>query len=402
MNSVPVRNIHLTYLLGTALYHFVQMRLVFSSVLRVSDSPISTNQYMCLIAMSATLILWGTVLTSIAIWANTSRGLQPWTSWEHVHSEWSHVDVYIWTSMSPRSRSLALLSWWTIPVSSVIFFIFLGFGEDALSEYRRAGNAIIGTVRPGALPEREEKPKKGTPLASSFPDFRFAFFLMSQYNPTHLFQRSSFKKLSPYFPNSPHAPSPTVTTRVAERTSKLREPVLPLPILTKTETKLKPRLASKVSTSDSLGSLQPLMPATRSGTVDSTFYFHPTASMSNHSEITRFSISDNHLASGQIHGPFTPPSIKTPAMNQQETFQGLPQLQPLRPLDSLLGFSNSNARLQPPTKLNARRWSARSEKLRPPPLRLNLAKDRSRECASGVRTVIVAEPLEAHMRESVR
>jgi len=151
------------------------MRVIFSSILQASDSPMSTNRYMRLVAMSTTLVLWGTTLMSVTIWANASRGLRPWVGWEYVHSKWNHADVYIWTLMSPKSRSLALLSWSAIPVSSVILFIFLGFGEDALSEYRRVGSAIMSRIAPGVLPKRNEKFCSWMTLASPSPSSRFVF-----------------------------------------------------------------------------------------------------------------------------------------------------------------------------------------------------------------------------------
>ena len=169
--TVPVSDI----LLGIALYRFVQMRVIFSSILQASDSPMSTNRYMRLVAMSTTLVLWSTVLMSVTIWANASRGLRPWVSWEYVHSKWNHADVYIWTLMSPKSRSLALLSWSAIPVSSVILFIFLGFGEDALSEYRTVGSAIMNRIAPGVRPKRNEKFCSWMTLASPSPSSRFVF-----------------------------------------------------------------------------------------------------------------------------------------------------------------------------------------------------------------------------------
>ena len=146
--------------IGIALYHFVQMRVVFTSVLQVSDSPISTNQYLRLIAMSATLMLWNTTLTSLTIWTNTIPGLRPWVGWKNVHSNWDRIDAYVWLLMTPRSRTLALLFWWTIPVSSIIFFVFLGFGEDAAKEYKKVGKIIINMVPSGFLPRRSEKLRK--------------------------------------------------------------------------------------------------------------------------------------------------------------------------------------------------------------------------------------------------
>ena len=225
--------------------------------------------------------------------------------------------------------------------------------------------------------------------------FRFQvciFFSMLQYNPSHISQRSSYKNLSPYFPGSSHASAP------AMKTSKLRELILPLPVLAGART------ASTVSGSDSLNSLKPLRPPMRSGTTNSAFYFHPNTlrSMSSHSEMTRFSISDDHLAFGQMYGPPTPLSINAPAMNQQAAFQGLPPIQPLRSLNSMVGFSHSKTQSQSSVKSNGRRWSVRSEKLRPAPLRLSPAEGRLRECASGMRTVTVAEPREALMRGSVQ
>ena len=372
------------------------MRVVFSSVLQVSDSPMSTNRYMRLIAMSATLVLWGTVLMSVTIWANASRGLRPWVSWEHVHSKWNHAGVYVWTLMSPRSRSLALLSWWAIPVSSIIFFIFLGFGEDALSEYRKAGNAIMNMIAPRDLPERNEKFGKWMLLASPSTSSRFVFpfDITLQYNPSQLLQHSSSKNPPPYFPNSFYVAS-SMTTRATEKTSKLRELILPLPVLTRTTTTSKPTVNSAVPKLDSTSSLKPSRPTIHSRTAGSAFYFHPTAShsTSTRSELGRFPMSDDHLAFGQIHGTSTPISVNASATNKM--FQELPPIQPSQSLHSMIGS-------QPPIKSNEQKWIARSKKLRPPPLQLNPAKGRPRDCASGMRAVTIAEPREALVRGQYR
>ena len=225
------------------------------------------------------------------------------------------------------------------------------------------------------------------------------FFFNATVQPVSRFPTcSSYRNFSPYFPKSSHTSTPTMTTRATEKTSKLRELILPLPVLAGART------TSTVSASDSLSSLKPLRLPIRSGATDSAFYSHPNTlrSMSSHSEITRISISDDHLAFGQIYGPPTPLSINTPAMNQQVAFQGLPPIQPLRSLNSMVGFSHSKTQSQSSVKPNGRRWSVRSEKLRPAPLRLNPAEGRLRECASGMRTVTVAEPREALMRGSVQ
>jgi len=66
-------------------------------------------------------------------------------------------------------------------VSSVILFVFLGFGEDALKEYRRVGEVIMSTIPSRVLPGRNEQLGKGMVLVSPLPSsrLRFALFPMS-------------------------------------------------------------------------------------------------------------------------------------------------------------------------------------------------------------------------------
>ena len=374
---------------GIALYHFVQMRVVFSSVLEVSSSPMSTNRYMCLIAMSVALMLWNTVVTSLTIWANTSRGLQPLASWKSVHSNWSHVDAYVWILMSPQSRRLALLFWWALPVSSVILFVFLGFDEDALKEYRRVGEAITSMIPSRVLPGRNEKFVKGmvlgSPLLSS--RLRFALSPTSQSNLSHLLQCSSSKDLPPYSPNSSYF-TPPMSACITKKTSNLKEFILPLPVTANTTST--PRATSTISISNSLSSLKPSRPATRSRAADSAFYFHPAASSSAsiHSGITQFSMSDDSLAFGQ---PSTPLPANTSATSR--SFQELPPIRPLQSLRSMMGLPHSRTQSPFLPKSNEQRRSARSEKLGPSPLRLGSTEDELSSRASGM----AAEP-----RESLR
>lgn len=188
---------------GIALRHFVRMRCTFSSILRVSCSPMSTNQYVRLIGMSVALIHWGTCLTSLTIWADTLHGLRPWVSWEHVHSKWNRADAYVWILMSPRTRRLTFLFWWGIPVSSIIAFLFLGFGEDAVGEYRRVGKAVVSIFPPKALPKWNEKFVQGKPPVPPFPPsgLRFVLFPTPRSNPSNLFQSSFDGSSAPLLTN---------------------------------------------------------------------------------------------------------------------------------------------------------------------------------------------------------
>ena len=135
---------------------------------------------------------------------------------------------------------------------------------------------------------------------------------------------------------------------------------------------------------------------------DSSFYFRSAVShsMSNHSDITRFSMSDDHLAFGQVDGSSTP--LPTNVSTTNQAFQELPPIQSLGSLHTMMGLPHSKMGPQSPAKPNERRWSARSQKLRPTPLQLGGTEGRLRDAASGMRTVTVAEPREALIRGSIQ
>lgn len=123
-----------------ALHNFIRRRLSFAAHLQNSNSALTPNRYLRLIAMSLTEMVWGTVLTSLNIWSNASGGLRPWTTWADVHSNFSRVDSFSTAEMPQSFLRIVFLFWWAIPASSYIFFIFFGFGEDARKEY---GKAIV-------------------------------------------------------------------------------------------------------------------------------------------------------------------------------------------------------------------------------------------------------------------
>nr|AAS46748.1 PDSTE3.3 mating-type pheromone receptor [Pleurotus djamor] len=129
-----------------ALYHFIRRRLTFAAHLQNSNSALTTNRYLRLIAMSITQMIYGTVLTSVNLYSNARHGLSPYTSWEDVHFNFSRIDVYPKMFIPPKLYSLMLLFWWTMPVSALIFFIFFGFGEEAKKEYSKYWSWIRRTI----------------------------------------------------------------------------------------------------------------------------------------------------------------------------------------------------------------------------------------------------------------
>lgn len=120
-----------------ALHHFIRRRLTFAAQLQNSNSALTPNRYLRLIAMAVTEMVWGTVFTAYNLYNNASPGLRPWTTWADVHSNFSRVDLYPASSIPPQFLQSMMVFWWVMPASSIIFFLFFGFGEEAQKEYRK-------------------------------------------------------------------------------------------------------------------------------------------------------------------------------------------------------------------------------------------------------------------------
>ncbi|TFK65310.1 STE3-domain-containing protein [Pluteus cervinus] len=119
-----------------ALHHFIQRRLTFAAHLQNSNSALTTNRYLRLIAMAITQMVWGTALTTYILYENVFPGLRPWTNWADVHSNFSRVDLFPAFTIPPYFMTAMMFLWGAIPASSFIFFVFFGFGEEAMKEYR--------------------------------------------------------------------------------------------------------------------------------------------------------------------------------------------------------------------------------------------------------------------------
>ena len=118
-----------------ALHNFFRRRLTFDLDLRQSNSAMTTNRYLRLIAMALTEMILGTSITAFNIFLNVSVGLRPWISWENVHSNFSRVGLFPTSILPPQLITNMMVIWWTLPASSIIF-AFFGFGEEALKGYK--------------------------------------------------------------------------------------------------------------------------------------------------------------------------------------------------------------------------------------------------------------------------
>ncbi|KAG5641596.1 hypothetical protein DXG03_004671 [Asterophora parasitica] len=193
-----------------ALSHFMRRRLTFAAHLQNSNSALTPNRYFRLIAMSVTEMVWGTTFTAFNLYNNVSPGLRPWTNWDDVHSNFSRVDFFPTASIPPQFLRVMMVFWWTLPVSSIIFFIFFGFGEEAKKEYRKVWVWFKKTIL-----RRSDQPRKGSKIASTGG---------STIRPLHLVDLKSSSPQKQYFNTSTaFSSTPSSHTFTASSPTKLEE-----------------------------------------------------------------------------------------------------------------------------------------------------------------------------------
>nr|QQL12042.1 mating-type protein ste3.3 [Hypsizygus marmoreus] len=135
--ALPLLVVFLTMILASiSLVHFFRRRLAFARHLRDSNSALTTSRYFRLMAMAIVQMFWGLVVMSIHVWFTCRNGLRPWTGWTDVHSNFSRVGVFPSRLIPPDILRWTHFTWWTVPISSIFFFAFFSFGDDAVKEYK--------------------------------------------------------------------------------------------------------------------------------------------------------------------------------------------------------------------------------------------------------------------------
>ena len=86
-------------------------------------------------AMAIVQMFWGAVVIGFNMWFTCRQGLRPWTGWADVHYNFSRVGLFPTLLFPPQVLLWTYFAWWTIPISSGLFFIFFAFGQDAVKEY---------------------------------------------------------------------------------------------------------------------------------------------------------------------------------------------------------------------------------------------------------------------------
>jgi pheromone a factor receptor len=118
-----------------ALRNFFIRRISFARHLQNSNSALTTSRYFRLMSMSLIQIFWTITIISLSMAFRFRNGVRPWTGWADVHYNFSRVAQFPEAIIPKNDWAWTYALWWTIPVSSVVFFGFFSFGEDVMKEY---------------------------------------------------------------------------------------------------------------------------------------------------------------------------------------------------------------------------------------------------------------------------
>ncbi|KAG9044464.1 a-factor receptor [Tulasnella sp. UAMH 9824] len=144
-----------------AIRAFLKQRKQLSAVLASSHSGLTIGQYFRLVALAATQIICSLPISIYLMVTNIQRGLAPWISWEDTHQGFNRVDFFPLSAIKtePRFWVLLNLTRYMLPVSSFLFFIYLGISGESGTFYRKQFWRLAGVFGFSA-------PSKAAPVAS--------------------------------------------------------------------------------------------------------------------------------------------------------------------------------------------------------------------------------------------
>ena len=137
---------------------FLVRRLQFRTLLAASSSSLTISHYLRLIALAITdvIILFANHITILVVSLLTAP-VSKYPSWSDVHHDFSLVSQYpeVTGATDRGLHALQVFSLYIGPLYSIVFFVFFGLGEEAVSTYTSMGVQAIGLLkRWGLLSDR--------------------------------------------------------------------------------------------------------------------------------------------------------------------------------------------------------------------------------------------------------
>ncbi|KAF8981165.1 GPCR fungal pheromone mating factor [Cyathus striatus] len=131
---------------GMAFRNFWIRRISFARHLQESSSALTPSKYFRLMSMSLVQMFWGLLVISLNMWFTMKHGLRPWTGWNDVHYNFSRVGLFPTIFLPTQDLAFTFALWWAVPISTLLFFGFFAFGQDAMKEYHACFRWVRRTI----------------------------------------------------------------------------------------------------------------------------------------------------------------------------------------------------------------------------------------------------------------
>ena len=141
---------------------FNKRRIEFNDLL-APHSNLSSSFYLRLMCFGGLEILGTVPIARYFLYLATSRGVEPWISWNNVHSNFSNVYFLprsVWENLP--SKASGELGRWIGVICAFNFFAFFGFAEEARTNYRAAYLTVakhIGLSTTSSKPSGSPRPR---------------------------------------------------------------------------------------------------------------------------------------------------------------------------------------------------------------------------------------------------
>jgi pheromone a factor receptor len=112
----------------------LKRRKLLNEVFNSGTTRITQYTYIRLLSIAlSSAVIHAPLSTWAIIVTLTEYGIAPWISWENMHSNYGHPEYIsrFLFSTQPHEAIYASISWWSLPLCGILFFIFFGFGEAA-------------------------------------------------------------------------------------------------------------------------------------------------------------------------------------------------------------------------------------------------------------------------------
>jgi pheromone a factor receptor len=126
---------------------FYKNHAQFKAMLSGSQN-VTSNRFIRLMCLASVELLFNIPLSLYGISLEAPQPLNPWISWQNIHSNFSRVELIpalIWRNN--RETEIALeLNRWAVVFCAFIFFAFFGFADEARKNYRYAFQSVAKRV----------------------------------------------------------------------------------------------------------------------------------------------------------------------------------------------------------------------------------------------------------------